>query len=387
MKRILLITICIYCQTAVFSQRITTIPFDEIYGGIILLRAQVGNYKDTLNFVFDTGSSHISLDSTTAAALGIPVYNTGQIVSGIGGSRKVQKSKPLDLKLKGLVLPDQDFNINNYDLLTESYGVRIDGIIGYAFISQYILEVNFDSSHMHVLPLTDKYTYPRNGYLWKYRMAYIPNADIEYREQERNKAPFYIDCGAGLAFLISEKYARDSAVFSSGKKIVNTQVEGVGGKTLIKLTTVKQVKIGPYRFRRVPTYVYNDEADILGYPNVIGLVGNDILRRFNWVLNYSKKELHLKPNNFYNDPFDYSYTGMSIYLIDGLLKIVDIVKGSPGDKAGFLVDDVLISVDSKLTTNLKQAKELLQNARKALKVIVIRKEKIEELTLRVQSIL
>jgi Aspartyl protease/PDZ domain len=387
MKRFLLISICIYCQTVVFSQRITTIPFDEIYGGIILVRAQVGDYKDTLNFVFDTGSSHISLDSTTASALGIPVYNTGQIVSGIGGSRKVQKSKPLDFKINGLILPSQDFNINNYDLLTESYGVRIDGIIGYAFISKYILEVNFDSSHINVLPLVDRFSYPKNGYLWRYRMAYIPNADIEYREQERTKAPFYIDCGAGLAFLISEKYAKDSTVFTAHKKIVKTQVEGVGGKTIIKLTTIKNIKIGPYRFRRVPTYIYNDEADILGYPNVVGLVGNDILRRFNWVMNYSKKELHLRPNNFYNDPFDYSYTGLSLYLIDGLLKIVDIVKGSPGDKAGFQVDDVLISVDSKIATSLKQAKELLQDARKALKVIIIRNGKIEELTLRVQSIL
>jgi predicted aspartyl protease len=387
MKRILFVVIAVYVTLTAVAQKIATIPFEEIYGGIILVKAQVGDYKDTLNFVLDTGSSHISLDSTTASILGVPVYNTGQTVSGIGGSRKVQKSKPMPLKFNGLTLPDLDFNVNNYDLLTESYGVRIDGIIGYAFISKYILEVNFDSSQIHVLPLVDRYNYPRNGYLWKYRMAYIPNVDIEYKENEKAAVPFYIDCGAGLALLISEKYAKDSGVFANNKKIVNTQVEGVGGKTLIKLSTIKQVKIGPYRFRRVPTYIYNDEADILGYPNVMGLVGNDILRRFNWVLNYSKKEMYLKPNSFFNDPFDYSYTGLSIYMIDGFLKIVDIAKNSPGDKAGFKVNDLLISVDAKIAISLKQAKELLQNARKALKVIIIRDGKIEELTLKVQSIL
>jgi hypothetical protein len=33
---------------------------------------------------------------------------------------------------------------------------------------------------------------------------------------------------------------------------VATQAEGLGGKMLMKLTTVKEVNIGPYKFKDVP---------------------------------------------------------------------------------------------------------------------------------------
>ncbi|MBO9570818.1 MAG: signaling protein, partial [Chitinophagaceae bacterium] len=47
------------------STYITTIPFKMLTGGIIILRATISDYKDSLSFIFDTGSGGISLDSTT----------------------------------------------------------------------------------------------------------------------------------------------------------------------------------------------------------------------------------------------------------------------------------------------------------------------------------
>jgi hypothetical protein len=279
-----------------------------------------------------------------------------------------------------------DYNINDYSVLTESSGIRIDGIIGYALISKYILNVNFDSSLIHVYP-TGNYKYPRKGYLWKYRLDYIPNTNIEIRDNRKINTSFYIDCGAGLGLLISERFQNDSLLYSSSKKILNTQIEGVGGKTNTKITVTKELKLGPYKFKSVPTYIYNDSFDILRYPGTVGLVGNEILRRFNWVLNYSRKELFLTPNTFYTDPFDYSYTGLSIYLVDGIIRITEVMPGSPGFKAGFQVDDMLLSIENTVITSVKQAKDFLQNARKYLRVIVIRNNKPVELVIKVQSML
>ena len=47
------------------SKLITTIPFTQLTGGIIILHATLDNFKDSLNFVLDTGSGGISLDSST----------------------------------------------------------------------------------------------------------------------------------------------------------------------------------------------------------------------------------------------------------------------------------------------------------------------------------
>ena len=70
---------------------------------------------------------------------------------------------------------------------------------------------------------------------------------------------FYLDTGAGLCLLLSDDFARDSAVFKKRRKFYLTQAEGLGGKTDMQLSVVKDIKIGPYHFRNVPAYVLDDE--------------------------------------------------------------------------------------------------------------------------------
>jgi hypothetical protein len=43
---------------------ITRFPFTLLSGGIIILQARLDNFPDTLNFILDTGSGGISLDSS-----------------------------------------------------------------------------------------------------------------------------------------------------------------------------------------------------------------------------------------------------------------------------------------------------------------------------------
>ena len=95
------------------------------------------------------------------------------------------------------------------------------------------------------------------------------------------------------------------------------------------LTIMKEVKIGPYRFRKVPTNILDDEFNATSYPFLGGLIGSDILRRFNMTINYPKREIHLLPNSHFRDEFDYSYTGMNMFYVDGKIMADDVIEGSP----------------------------------------------------------
>ena len=155
----------------------------------------------------------------------------------------------------------------------------------------------------------------------------------------------------------------------------------------MRLTTVKEVKIGPYRFRNVPTYIFEDIYNITAYPYLAGLIGNDLLRRFNVTLNYAKREIHLVPNSYYRSPFDYAYTGLGIYIVEGRIQVEDVIPGSPGEKAGFKVGDVLVSVGNNLSNNIQTYKNILQAPGQRIKVIVNRNDDLIILTLRPDSIL
>ena len=105
------------------------------------------------------------------------------------------------------------------------------------------------------------------------------------------------------------------------------------------LTVIREVKLGPYRFKKVPVFIFEDVNNITNYPYMGGLIGNDILRRFNVILNYDKSDVYIIPNTHYADPFDYSYSGVELYLINGLIIIGDVAKGSSAEAAGLKEGD------------------------------------------------
>ena len=43
---------------------------------------------------------------------------------------------------------------------------------------------------------------------------------------------------------------------------------------------------------------------------------------------------YLMPNSHYQDPFDYSYSGIELYYVDGDIILGDVAKGSPAETAG-----------------------------------------------------
>jgi predicted metalloprotease with PDZ domain len=155
----------------------------------------------------------------------------------------------------------------------------------------------------------------------------------------------------------------------------------------MQLSVVKEVKIGPYRFRKVPAYIFSDDYNVTNYPVLGGLLGNDLLRRFNIWINYPLQEIYIKPNKHYLDSFDYSYTGLGIYLINGAITVTDIIKGSPAESAGFQSGDIIVGVESNFSNNIQAYKILLQNARTKLRIVIMRKGEPQIIYLKVKSIL
>lgn len=368
------------------ARLITQFTFQQFSGGVVIIKALLNDYPDSLNFILDTGSGGISLDSLTVVALSIPTKPSERTIRGIAGIRKVNFLYHAKLHLPGLTVDSLNFHVNDYEILSSVYGVKIDGIIGLSFFSRYIVHLDYDK---YLLSVYSKGTfrYKRGGYVLKPLLTSIPIMTSDFRDRKKFNARFYFDSGAGLCFLLSEEYAQDSMVIRPNKKPFLTQAEGLGGKTSMRLTTVKEVKIGPYRFRNVPTYLFDDTYNITAYPYLAGLIGNDLLRRFNVTLNYAKREIHIIPNTHYYNPFDYAYTGLSIYDIGGKIVVEDIVDGSPAATAGLQTGDILISVAGNFSNNIQVYKNLLQAPNQRLKLIVSRDNNLVMLTLKPDSIL
>ncbi len=368
------------------AKLISKFEFKMLTGGIVILQARLDDFTDTLNFVLDTGSGGISLDSATVRYFDLPPTKSDRTIRGIAGVRNVSFVMNRTLHLPGLKIDSLNFHINDYELLTSVYGMKIDGIIGYSFLSRYIVKLDYDLHKIEVWkPGTLRY--PRGGVLLRPQINNLPVFGARMRDDDPVAGRFYFDTGAGLCVLLSEDFVEDSTVLKKGKKITPTQAEGLGGKKLMNLTTLKEVRIGPYKFRKVPVYIFKDEFNVTAYPQLGGLIGNDLLRRFNLTINYPDREIYIMPNTHFNDEFDYSYTGLGVFMVDGEVLVEDVIEGSPGDKAGFKTGDVIFAIDNNVSKNIQVFKNLLQNPGAKLKVVVMRNNEPLVLKLEVKSIL
>jgi hypothetical protein len=94
------------------AQFITRFPFKQFSGGVMVLQARFGNVPDTLNFILDTGSGGISLDSATCAEFNIITIPSDTTITGIGGIRKVSFAFDQTLSFPGLTIRHRYQNKN-----------------------------------------------------------------------------------------------------------------------------------------------------------------------------------------------------------------------------------------------------------------------------------
>ncbi|MBL7730944.1 MAG: aspartyl protease family protein [Chitinophagaceae bacterium] len=367
------------------SRKLTEVHFSQLTGGIVMLRATVGTAPDTLNFILDTGSSGISLDSSTVEYLGLKPVPSDRTIKGIAGIRKVSFVYNQQLHFPGLTVDSLNFHINDYSILTAVYGEQVDGIIGYSFISRYILKMDYDSMKMGVWT-RGSMRYPRGGYLLKPTINMLVSQPMRVRDERAINSRFLYDMGAGLCMLFSREFLDDSNFVSRKKKFWIKEGEGLGGKIDMELMVLKEVKIGPYRFRNVPTYVFDDVNNITSYPNMCGLIGNDILRRFNSIINYEKGDIYLVPNKHYAEQFDYSYTGIELYMVGGVIVIGDVAKGSPAEAAGLKEGDEVVAVNKNFSQNLNQYKIAMQTPNEKIQLIIRREGLLKDIDFKVKSI-
>lgn len=372
------------------ARLLSVFHFKQLTGGIIIINAEIGDSSDTLNFIFDTGCSSLALDSATCEKYRLQTYLSDKYILGLGSRQRAVFTKDIALHLPHLTIDSVQFHISDYELLSETYGMHIDGIIGYDIIKKYIIQINFDSLTMAFYKPGD-FNYGRKGMLLFTPLDLrIPLVNAELRNGVKVNQDFYFDMGAGLNTLFAAQFVKDSSLMikkQKKRKRFITELQGNAGRLRMTITTFPELKIDGYTFRKVPLYIFEDSTQVMKYPKTGGLIGNDLFRRFNVTLNYPQQEIYLQPNDHFRDVFDYSYTGLCYYFIDGRVEVTDVIAHSPAQKAGFEPGDIIVAVDKNISNDIQVYQELLKQTKTKIPIIISRNGQLMTKKLYVASIL
>ena len=126
------------------GNRALKIPL-EIDNNIILMRVGV-NHSKPLKFIFDTGASHSIINSKTAAELGLKPEGQAS-GNATGGAIQGALIQPVSLSVPGAEVSNQVIGSVPFDTPP---GFEFDGVIGYDFINQFVVEIDYQSNIMNL---------------------------------------------------------------------------------------------------------------------------------------------------------------------------------------------------------------------------------------------
>lgn len=371
------------------NQKKVSIPF-KLVNNLIILPVQI-NDSDTMNFIVDSGvNSTIITELTLNNTLSLN-YARKTTLRGLGEGEDLEALHSFgnNFNISGIKGKNQHVFMLLEDIfhLSTKLGMRVQGIIGYSLFRDFVVTINYERKRI-------LFTKPKHFKLKKSdkkKAIVLPlklhktkpylEAEIIQFDNVKTTVKLFIDTGASHALWLDT--GSDEQIIVPQTAIKSYLGRGLNGEIHGKIGRVKSIKLGRFVLKDVVT-VYPDTASrhsTVGLDNRNGSLGAEILKRFRVSIDYSRKEITLRPNTNFNEPFDYNMSGIEVstpipempYYV-----ISDVRKNSAAARAGLLKSDQIMRLNGHRMVDytLSEINELFHSrAGRKIKIVIKRKEK------------
>jgi predicted aspartyl protease len=272
----------------------------EIDNNLLLLRVSVNGSKP-LRFIFDTGASHSGIDAKRATELGLKTE--GQATGmATGGPIEGTFIRGVSFKVPGAEVSNQVIFSMAFPTVP---GFEFDGVIGYDFINQFVIEIDYLNKFMN---LYNPQTYVYRGKEKPIPLMFYGGRDpfvvtkIVLEGRAPIEATLEVDTGADGTFVISGRFVEKHQLLTAIPNTVKDRGRGAGGEERRTLGQVKAAHIGRFVMKDPPLALslHTDGSD---GKDKDGVVGGEIFRRFKLIIDYRHQRMFLEPNKSFNEPY------------------------------------------------------------------------------------
>jgi Aspartyl protease/PDZ domain len=365
------------------------IPF-ELTSNHIYMPVQLNESKETLWFILDTGAGVTVLEAGTVKRLGIA--KEGKLPVGGAGEKTVESSliSGMTFHLPGVEVRDQRAYSIPLEPLFKREGRRIDGILGYDFISRFVVEIDYASRKITLYDHKN-YNYTGKGEIIPvvieggspYLMGKIQTA----KDHEPLPFKMAIDTGSRLALTVNKPFHEKHQMTQIVKTRHAPMGIGVGGATKDVVGRIAALQIGSFNLPNVITGFTLDTKGSGADQDSDANLGGEILRRFTFTIDYERSRVIFEKNRSFDEPFEYDKTGI-LFAAEGndfrTFRVIEVLTDSPAEESGVQVEDVILSANGKqakdwdyetLRAFFREVKEpvrlVLQRGEKQVEVAVV----------------
>ena len=366
------------------------IPF-ELFDNIIYLPVKIDE-SETQSFILDTGCGHASaIDENLARTLNL-TFGEKRSLYGAGENQvDIFMIDDVDVSVSGLSFHDQLFFTIPFDSIDPHWGKRKDGLLGANLLSKVVTEINYESKSVRFYhPASFEYRGKGEAVPFQnFGQPYIAGKLFLYGKKRPVDAYFMIDTGMRITSLTRPFAMENDLAVQSPKTVTTMSGYGIGGESWGVIGRVKSVQIGNIMIDQPVVDFSTDEKGALASPHFSGIIGADILHRFQVVIDYPEQKIYLEKNRYFNQPFEFDMSGIRL-VSEGThfrrYRIFHIIERSPAAEAGLQVGDIIVSVNGEKSVHytMEEMKQLLIGDGKKVRLEVSRNSKkwVVELRLR-----
>lgn len=242
------------------------------FGALVAVPAELPD-GSSVPFLLDTGAGATVLDRTIAQRLGMEVHGALE-ARGAGGSEAGGYVQLASLTLPGVTIRDQTIATLPLGALGDVLGAPIGGILGYDFLSRFLVRVDYPRSLLGLFPPGS--APPPDARRAVLRVeANVPRIDGVLDGTHHGN--FVLDLGNASALVLHPSFAREAG-YLDGAEAPTRSIAGIGGARAVRSLTIGSLVLGGIEFRDVPAVVPEEEDGALALDESIGNAGAGLFR-------------------------------------------------------------------------------------------------------------
>ncbi len=388
MKKLTLLTTILTIAIAAYSQNpITSIPF-ELFGDHIIIQVSIDD-SEPLDFIFDTGSGYTVLDDDITNQLGL----SGKKIEMNEASYDWQLIKHNTIAINDFLM-EKNIKVysTDFDHLEISLGMDLDGIVGYDLLRHHSVYVSFDEKLIYIYDLGAA---PKKGdgipFSFDISIPVI-KGNVVLNNNEPHDGSFYFITGAGTTLDFNTPYAAEYDVINKTGKHYSYLVKGLSKEETPHYEGhVISFSFGNQKIEDLPIGISTANEGIQASKNVSGIIGSQIIRMYNFTIDYGAKMIYLEKDKTYDATFNVNCSGLDVQLADDKKTVLihEVFEEGPAAEAGIKINDKLLKINGKSMdqVNLPDVKKMLKKDGEQVDLVISQNGQEKNITLQLRSLI